>query len=160
MTQAAVGTGEQTTLRCVMQIDIVGIGDAEFDLAERVAIAEAAGLLRKQIVIDPGLGFGKDSAQNWQLLEGFDALAGLGLPILIGASRKRFVAARVAQSSGIDPAQVTLEQRDEATADLSQKLWNQALDGQNANRLWGFRVHNVQANLDALRAAAALRFAD
>ena len=138
--------------------DIVSSVVAE--LAERVAIAEAAGLKRNQIVLDPGLGFGKDSAQNWQLLDGFNALARLGLPILIGASRKRFLAAQVAQSRGIDPAEVTIEQRDAATAALSQRLWNQALDGQNADQLWGFRVHNVQANFDALRAAAALRFAD
>jgi dihydropteroate synthase len=130
------------------------------ELAASVASAEAAGVIRNQIVLDPGLGFGKDAAQNWQLLDGFDALAGLGMPILIGASRKRFITARVAELRGTDPADVTISERDDATAALSEKLWNRAVESQNAQQLWGFRVHNVQANFDSLRAAAALRFAD
>jgi len=129
------------------------------ELAERVALAEQASIKPDQIVLDPGLGFGKDSDQNWQLVRNFNALASLGLPVLIGASRKRFVAASVAKAQGIEVASVGLSQRDQATAELSASLWGQALDGETADQLWGFRVHNVQANINALQLAAALRFA-
>ncbi len=128
-------------------------------LAERVQIAMTVGITRDQLVLDPGLGFGKSSEQNWQLVAGAAQLAKLDLPILIGASRKRFLAAAVAEAEGIEPADVTLAQRDEATAKLSVKLWQEFQGGSFADKLWGFRVHNVQANFDALQVAAALRFA-
>ena len=129
------------------------------ELAERVQLAEVAGISRAQIVIDPGLGFGKDSDQNLRLLESFGALASLELPILIGASRKRFLAAQIAVANSIELTEVTVEQRDAATASLSARLWGHVLDSKKADLLWGFRVHNVHANLDALQAASALRFA-
>ena len=128
-------------------------------LAERVQIAMTVGITRDQLVLDPGLGFGKSSEQNWQLVAGAAQLAKLDLPILIGASRKRFLAAAVAEAEGIEPADVTLAQRDVATAELSVKLWQEFQGGSFADKLWGFRVHNVQANFDALQVAAALRFA-
>ncbi len=128
-------------------------------LAERVQIATTVGITRDQLVLDPGLGFGKSSEQNWQLVAGATQLAQLDLPILIGASRKRFLAAAVAEAEGIEPADVTMAQRDEATAKLSVKLWQEFQGGSFADKLWGFRVHNVQANFDALQVAAALRFA-
>ncbi len=137
--------------------DIVASVTAE--LKARVALAEASGLKRQQIIVDPGLGFGKDSAQNRQLIEGFNTLASLELPILIGASRKRFLAFEIAEAKGIGLADVTAEQRDEATAELSVWLWQHSLTSKKTDQLWGFRVHNVQANIDAMRVAAALRFA-
>ena len=135
------------------------LGSVVAELSAAVAVAESAGFDRAALVLDPGLGFGKDSDQNWQLVHGFDALASLGLPVLIGASRKRFIAAQVAQDQGVDVAQVTIEQRDAATAALSAEAWAKALEHKTADKLWGFRVHNVRANIDALQAAAALRFA-
>mgnify|MGYP001217333966 CR=1 FL=1 len=60
-------------------------------LAARVAAAEAAGIARERIVIDPGIGFGKTAAHNLSLLRGLSLFHGLGLPILLGASRKRFI---------------------------------------------------------------------
>lgn len=99
------------------------------ELLTQVALAKAAGV--NEIVIDPGLGFAKDVDQNWQLLEELDELQKLGLPILIGASRKRFIAARL---SGED----TIEARDQATAELMSKLAKKY-------SLWGLRIHNVRA---------------
>ena len=61
------------------------------ELAGHVAVAEAAGIARSRITIDPGLGFAKTAAQSLALLRGLDALHSLGLPILIGASRKGFI---------------------------------------------------------------------
>jgi dihydropteroate synthase len=60
-------------------------------LTARVAQAVAAGIDRARIVIDPGIGFGKTEAQNLALLRGMALLHGLGHPILMGASRKRFI---------------------------------------------------------------------
>jgi dihydropteroate synthase len=60
-------------------------------LAERTARAIAAGILPERIVIDPGIGFGKSLAHNLVLLQGMSLFHGLGFPILVGASRKRFI---------------------------------------------------------------------
>lgn len=60
-------------------------------LADRVAAAEAAGIPRSRILVDPGIGFGKTVGHNLALVRGLAALHGLGCPILFGASRKRFI---------------------------------------------------------------------
>ena len=60
-------------------------------LAERIAVAEAAGIARAQIIIDPGIGFGKTLDHNLTLIRGLSLFHGLGCPILLGASRKRFI---------------------------------------------------------------------
>ncbi|MFM2356357.1 MAG: hypothetical protein RLZZ528_2093 [Pseudomonadota bacterium] len=62
-------------------------------LAERVAAAEAAGVARDRIVVDPGIGFGKTVAHNLALIRGLSLFHGLGCPVLLGASRKRFIGA-------------------------------------------------------------------
>lgn len=60
-------------------------------LAARIAVAEAAGISRDQIVVDPGIGFGKTLDHNLLLLRGLPLFHGLGCPILLGASRKKFI---------------------------------------------------------------------
>ncbi|MBK8441275.1 MAG: dihydropteroate synthase [Rhodobacter sp.] len=60
-------------------------------LAERVAAAEALGIARDRIAVDPGIGFGKTVAHNLALLRGLSLLHGLGCPVLLGASRKKFI---------------------------------------------------------------------
>jgi len=67
------------------------IPDVIRELGELVAAAERAGIARERIIIDPGIGFGKTVEQNLQLLNHTDALYALGLPILIGPSRKSFI---------------------------------------------------------------------
>lgn len=62
-------------------------------LAERIAFAEAAGIARSRIIVDPGIGFGKSLRHNLQLLNGLALFHGLGCPILLGASRKRIIGA-------------------------------------------------------------------
>jgi len=57
-------------------------------LARRVAECEAAGISRSRVVIDPGFGFGKNSMHNLELLRNLGALVGLGVPVLVGLSRK------------------------------------------------------------------------
>mgnify|MGYP000846013598 CR=1 FL=1 len=69
------------------------VADIVEELEQAVQKAEAAGLKREKIMLDPGLGFGKDPAQNRLLLKRLKEFKGLGLPLVVGASRKRFIGA-------------------------------------------------------------------
>jgi len=120
--------------------------DVARELGERVDSAIAAGISRDKIVIDPGLGFAKDMKQNWQLVARLDELEKLGLPILVGASRKRFIAGAIEPE---EPGEVGNDRRDLATAVLTAMLLQR--------KLWGVRVHNVLATTDAISVVAALR---
>ncbi|MWB99097.1 dihydropteroate synthase [Agromyces seonyuensis] len=105
------------------------------ELALRVDALLAAGVDRTKIVLDPGLGFSKVGAQNWELLGRLDELHALGFPLLIGASRKRFLAPLLPE--GATPAD-----RDLPTAVVS------ALSAQSG--AWAVRVHDVRATRIAL----------
>ncbi|MEO0048673.1 MAG: dihydropteroate synthase [Actinomycetota bacterium] len=122
--------------------------DVVAELAEQVAIAKARGVKVSQLVVDPGLGFSKDHGQNWELVARLDELEKLQLPILVGASRKRFVAGTL---DAQDPAGVDNARRDVATAVLTALLMQR--------NLWGVRVHNVQTTVDAIAMVEALHFA-
>ncbi|HWU23838.1 MAG TPA: dihydropteroate synthase, partial [Nocardioides sp.] len=67
------------------------VEDVRAELARRAEAAVAAGVRPERIVLDPGLGFAKDADHNWELLASLPRLQSLGLPLLIGASRKRFL---------------------------------------------------------------------
>jgi dihydropteroate synthase len=123
--------------------------DVAEELIERVAKAEAAGISRDRLIIDPGLGFAKDIAQNWHLVARLDELEKLELPILVGASRKRFLAGALEPQ---DAAGVSNQRRDLATAVLTALLLQR--------NLWGVRVHNVATTLDAIKVVEALAFAN
>jgi dihydropteroate synthase len=123
--------------------------DVAEELIERVSKAEAAGISRDRLIIDPGLGFAKDIAQNWHLVARLDELEKLGLPILVGASRKRFLAGALEPE---DAAGVSNQRRDLATAVLTALLLQR--------KLWGVRVHNVSTTLDAIKVVEALAFAN
>ena len=69
-------------------------------LEARVAEAVAAGIARERIVVDPGIGFAKTAAQNLALIRALTAFHGLGLPVLLGASRKRFIGAIAGDPEG------------------------------------------------------------
>jgi dihydropteroate synthase len=123
--------------------------DVAKELTERVGKAEAAGISKERLIIDPGLGFAKDLAQNWHLVARLDELEKLGLPILVGASRKRFLAGVLEPQ---DAAGVSNQRRDLATAVLTALLLQR--------KLWGVRVHNVSTTLDAIKVVEALAFAN
>jgi dihydropteroate synthase len=120
--------------------------DVARELSERVDAAMAAGIARDKLVIDPGLGFAKDMKQNWQLVARLDELEKLGLPILVGASRKRFIAGAIEPE---EPSTAGNERRDLASAVLTALLLQR--------KLWGVRVHNVLATTDAISVVAALK---
>lgn len=123
--------------------------DVADELSARVEAAEQAGVAREKIVIDPGLGFAKDMQQNWKLVARLDELEKLGLPILVGASRKRFIAGVLEPD---DDGGVSNSRRDVATAVLTALLLQR--------KLWGIRVHNVIATADAIDVVEALRNAE
>jgi dihydropteroate synthase len=123
--------------------------DVATELAARVEVAVTAGVKREKIVIDPGLGFAKDMQQNWKLVARLDELEKLGLPILVGASRKRFIAGTLEPD---EAGEVSNSRRDLATAVLTALLLQR--------KLWGIRVHNVLATTDAIDVVEALRNAE
>lgn len=118
--------------------------DVRRELADRLAELRAAGVRDEQIVLDPGLGFAKPGASNWPLLAHLDALQSLGRPVLVGASRKRFLGHLLAGPDGEPVAPLA---RDDATAAVT------ALAA--AAGAWCVRVHEVKGSADAVRVAAA-----
>jgi len=104
----------------------------------------AAGVSQEQIIIDPGLGFAKNDAQNWELLQNLDQLDSLGHKVLVGASRKRFLGTLLTVAGKA----AAPEERDGATA---------AITAISAYRgAWAVRVHDVGASLDAVKVAARM----
>jgi dihydropteroate synthase len=120
------------------------VGEIRAFLGERVAAVEAAGVARERIVVDPGVGFGKTPAQNLELLSRQEELLALGLPLLIGWSRKSTLA-RLAGVSATPPAERSAAQR--ATLDVASVAAS-LLAVQRGARI--VRVHNVAAMVAAL----------
>jgi dihydropteroate synthase len=119
------------------------VREVRAELVARVDAAVRAGVEPAALVLDPGLGFAKTGAHNWALLRRLDALTELGFPVLVGASRKRFLGDLLADDGVPRPT----GGRDGATAAVS------ALAAQAG--AWGVRVHDVAGSLDAVRVAAA-----
>jgi dihydropteroate synthase len=118
------------------------------ELTARVEDVVAAGVAPEQLVLDPGLGFAKRAEHNWALLAGLHRIVGLGLPVLVGASRKTFLGKLLATPDGtVRPA----DQRDAAT------LATTVLAAQAG--VWGVRVHDAAASVDAVRTVEAVRAA-
>ena len=82
--------GDPATMQDNPRYDDVLLDVYDF-LAERIAFAEAGGIKRSRIIVDPGIGFGKTLAHNLTLLRGLSLFHSLGCPVLLGASRKRFI---------------------------------------------------------------------
>ncbi|WP_448631788.1 dihydropteroate synthase [Cellulomonas soli] len=122
------------------------VADVRRELAARVRALREAGVRDEQIVLDPGLGFAKPGASNWPLLARLPELVADGFPVLVGASRKRFLGHLLADADG-HPAPPLA--RDGATAAVS------ALAA--ASGAWCVRVHEIAGSVDAVRVAAAWR---
>lgn len=114
------------------------------DLLAAVDAAVAAGVDPAKLIIDPGLGFAKTAQHNWALLHALPELVAVGIPVLVGASRKRFLGTLL---SGTDGTPRPPDERETATAVVS------ALAGLHG--AWGVRVHDVRASVDALRVLQA-----
>jgi dihydropteroate synthase len=124
------------------------VADVRTELLARVEAALAAGVSAEKLVLDPGLGFAKQAEHNWALLANLEALTGLGLPVLLGASRKSFLGRLLADPAGQPRSSWA---REDATVALTTHA---AL-----NRVWGVRVHQVRPNVDAALTVAALQAA-
>jgi dihydropteroate synthase len=118
------------------------------ELSARVDDAVAAGVAPEQLVLDPGLGFAKNAIHNWALLGRLDRLVGLGLPVLVGASRKTFLGRLLAAPDG---ALRPVEGRESATLALTVLAADAGA--------WGVRVHDAAASVDAVRTVAAVQAA-
>ena len=119
------------------------VADVRAELSARVDAALAAGVSPEALVLDPGLGFAKRGEHNWALLRRLDALRELGFPVLVGASRKRFLGMLLADKEGVPRSP---DGREDATAAISALA---AMAG-----AWGVRVHDVRRSLDAVKVAA------
>jgi dihydropteroate synthase len=122
------------------------LGEVRAELVARVDAAVLAGVDPGRIVLDPGLGFAKTAAHNWTLLRRLDVFVALGFPVLVGASRKRFLGELLAAADGTPRPAVG---RDVATAALSAVA--------AAAGAWGVRVHDVAGSMDAVAVATALQ---
>lgn len=94
------------------------------ELKVRVKVALAAGIAEENLIIDPGLGFAKDAQHNWAIIDSIEKIVDLGYPVLVGASRKRFL-------GGDSP-----DEREQATIELTKRL--------STTGVWAVRVHSVK----------------
>ncbi|MGW7239654.1 dihydropteroate synthase [Streptomyces sp. NPDC054804] len=115
------------------------------ELHARVDAVLAGGVSPDRIVVDPGLGFSKDSEHDLTLLAHLDRLHALGHPVLVAASRKRFLGRVLAGPEGAPPP---ARERDAATAAVSALAAHAGA--------WAVRVHEVRATADAVRVARAI----
>ena len=112
-------------------------------LEERLAFAVAAGVREEQVLLDPGIGFGKTLEHNLLLLRHLDRFTVLGRPVVLGTSRKRFLGAIL-----------DAEPQDRLIGTVATTVMG-ALAGAAV-----FRVHDVRPNVEALRVTEAVRYAD
>lgn len=121
------------------------VAEVSGELLAQVDAAVSAGVDADRLILDPGLGFAKTAEHNWALLHALPTITGLGFPVLVGASRKRFLGALLRRDDADRPP----AGRDVATASVS------ALSA--AAGAWGVRVHDVASSRDAVAVAAAWR---
>ncbi len=116
------------------------------ELSARVDAALSAGVDAGQLVLDPGLGFAKQAAHNWELLAALPRVVALGLPVLVGASRKSFLGRLLADADGTLRAASGRDAATLATTVLAAEAG-----------AWGVRVHDAAASADAVRTVAAVQ---
>jgi dihydropteroate synthase len=136
--------GHSDTMDTLATYDDV-VTDVRDELSARADAALAAGVDASALVLDPGLGFAKRAEHNWALLRRLDELLDLGFPVLVGASRKRFLGTLLADKDGTPRPP---DGREEATAVLSALVASAGA--------WGVRVHDVIRSLDAVLVVEAL----
>jgi dihydropteroate synthase len=106
------------------------VEEVKTELIEQVNKALAAGVAKEKLILDPGIGFAKESEHNWELIHRIGEIVDLGYPVLVGASRKRFL-------GGDSPLD-----REAATLKITEDLL--------ATRIWGVRVHSVAPHKEVI----------
>ncbi len=104
--------------------------DVISELNERIEAALDAGIHRDKLIIDPGIGFAKEAEHNWAIIDSIDRIVAIGYPVLVGASRKRFL-------GGDSP-----DEREQATIELTKRL--------STTGVWAVRVHSVKPHKEVL----------
>jgi dihydropteroate synthase len=104
--------------------------DVISELNERIEAALDAGIHRDKLIIDPGIGFAKEAEHNWAIIDSIDRIVAMGYPVLVGASRKRFL-------GGDSP-----DEREHATIELTKRL--------STTGVWAVRVHSVKPHKEVL----------
>ena len=104
--------------------------DVISELNERIEAALDAGIHRDKLIIDPGIGFAKEAEHNWAIIDSIDRIVAMGYPVLVGASRKRFL-------GGDSP-----DEREQATIELTKRL--------SSTGVWAVRVHSVKPHKQVL----------
>ena len=102
------------------------------ELQERITASLDAGIKKDNLIIDPGIGFAKDADHNWAIIDSISTFVDLGYPVLVGASRKRFL-------GGDNP-----DLREAATIALTQRL--------STTGIWAIRVHSVKPHKEVMSA--------
>src|SRR5713226_8438442 len=120
------------------------VRDVALGLRKSVATAQKAGVTKSQIILDPGIGFGKSFAQNYELLQKLPQLAKLGYPLLVGTSRKGFLGATLG--------------RDGKPAPPEERIWGTAatVTASILNGAHIVRVHDVAEMVQVARVADCL----
>jgi dihydropteroate synthase len=117
------------------------VKEVKDELDQRVVELLKAGVQAEQIILDPGIGFAKEPEHNWEILQNIERFQLLGYPILIGASRKRFLGELVNAKEA--------DNREAASIALTAQLARL--------EIWGVRTHSVKPHLDAIAVADRLR---
>jgi dihydropteroate synthase len=108
------------------------VGEVIIEIEERITACLEAGIKSDNLIIDPGLGFAKDADHNWAIIDSISRFVDLGYPVLVGASRKRFL-------GGDNP-----DLREAATIALTQRL--------STTGIWAIRVHSVKPHKEVISA--------
>lgn len=132
--------GESADMQLRARYDDV-VKEVVDELRERVSAGLAAGIAPENLILDPGIGFAKESEHNWEILNHLDSFRAIGYPILIGASRKRFLGQLVSADR--------TDSRESATIALTTLLAKQGI--------WGVRVHSVKPHRDAIAVARSMK---
>lgn len=106
------------------------VDEVKTEIMEQVGKALAAGISKENIILDPGIGFAKESEHNWELIHRITEIVDLGYPVLVGASRKRFL-------GGNSPLE-----REAATLKITEDLLDTGI--------WGVRVHSVARHKEVI----------
>ncbi len=117
------------------------VKEVKDELDKRVTNLLTQGVLAEQIILDPGLGFAKETEHNWQILKNIERFQLLGYPLLVGASRKRFLGELINAKD--------TDSREAATIALTTELARL--------KVWGVRTHGVKAHQDAISVIERLR---
>ena len=116
------------------------VSEVKDELEDRVEALIKAGVSAEQIILDPGLGFAKTAEHNWELLRNLDRLSLLGFPLLIGASRKSFLGALLAEPNP--------DRREAASVAITTEVARQGV--------WAVRTHGVKDHVDAIKVVMEL----